>query len=68
MIGRSRGEAAADRRKDELNGYVWHLIHAAPDVAQVSRGRFTARVTSEEVKPTDRLDKQTNTYPHSEHE
>uniref|UniRef100_A0A8D3DXT0 Phosphatidylinositol-4-phosphate 3-kinase n=1 Tax=Scophthalmus maximus TaxID=52904 RepID=A0A8D3DXT0_SCOMX len=36
VIGRSRGEAMADRRKDELNGYVWHLIHAAPEVAQVS--------------------------------
>ncbi|CDQ83110.1 unnamed protein product [Oncorhynchus mykiss] len=24
----------ADRRKDELNGYVWHLVHAAPEVAQ----------------------------------
>lgn len=35
VIGRSRGEAMADRRKDELNGYVWHLIHAAPEVAQV---------------------------------
>lgn len=35
VIGRSRGEATADRRKDELNGYVWHLIHAAPEVAQV---------------------------------
>lgn len=35
LIGRSRGEAMADRRKDELNGYVWHLIHAAPEVAQV---------------------------------
>uniref|UniRef100_A0A8B9RLY1 Phosphatidylinositol-4-phosphate 3-kinase, catalytic subunit type 2 beta n=1 Tax=Astyanax mexicanus TaxID=7994 RepID=A0A8B9RLY1_ASTMX len=34
MIGRSRGEAMADRRKDELNGYVWHLIHASPEVAQ----------------------------------
>ncbi|XP_034021284.1 phosphatidylinositol 4-phosphate 3-kinase C2 domain-containing subunit beta [Thalassophryne amazonica] len=34
MIGRSRGEAMADRRKDELNGYVWHLVHAAPEVAQ----------------------------------
>ncbi|KAK2861561.1 hypothetical protein Q5P01_001094 [Channa striata] len=34
VIGRSRGEATADRRKDELNGYVWHLIHAAPEVAQ----------------------------------
>ncbi|KAM3877697.1 phosphatidylinositol 4-phosphate 3-kinase C2 domain-containing subunit beta [Diretmus argenteus] len=34
VIGRSRGEAMADRRKDELNGYVWHLVHAAPDVAQ----------------------------------
>ncbi|XP_054640906.1 phosphatidylinositol 4-phosphate 3-kinase C2 domain-containing subunit beta isoform X2 [Dunckerocampus dactyliophorus] len=34
VIGRSRGEAVADRRKDELNGYVWHLIHAAPDVSQ----------------------------------
>ncbi|CAB1354049.1 unnamed protein product [Coregonus sp. 'balchen'] len=26
--------AMADRRKDELNGYVWHLVHAAPEVAQ----------------------------------
>ncbi|KAK2915575.1 phosphatidylinositol 4-phosphate 3-kinase C2 domain-containing subunit beta [Channa argus] len=34
VIGRSRGEANADRRKDELNGYVWHLIHAAPEVSQ----------------------------------
>uniref|UniRef100_A0A3Q3WXX0 Uncharacterized protein n=1 Tax=Mola mola TaxID=94237 RepID=A0A3Q3WXX0_MOLML len=34
VIGRSRGEAVADRRKDELNGYVWHLIHAAHEVAQ----------------------------------
>lgn len=34
VIGRSRGEALADRRKDELNGYVWHLIHAAQEVAQ----------------------------------
>ncbi|XP_075952269.1 phosphatidylinositol 4-phosphate 3-kinase C2 domain-containing subunit beta isoform X2 [Anarhichas minor] len=34
VISRSRGEATADRRKDELNGYVWHLIHAAPEVAQ----------------------------------
>lgn len=37
VIGRSRGEVMADRRKDELNGYMWHLIHAGPDVAQVSR-------------------------------
>lgn len=36
VIGRSRGEAAAERRKDELNGYVWHLVHTAQDVAQVS--------------------------------
>ncbi|XP_018614153.1 phosphatidylinositol 4-phosphate 3-kinase C2 domain-containing subunit beta isoform X2 [Scleropages formosus] len=34
VIGRSRGETMADRRKDELNGYVWHLIHAAPEVAE----------------------------------
>ncbi|XP_075869462.1 phosphatidylinositol 4-phosphate 3-kinase C2 domain-containing subunit beta isoform X2 [Nelusetta ayraudi] len=35
LIGRrSRAEATADRRRDELNGYVWHLIHAAPEVAQ----------------------------------
>ncbi|XP_061075129.1 phosphatidylinositol 4-phosphate 3-kinase C2 domain-containing subunit beta [Conger conger] len=34
VIGRSRGEAMAERRKDELNGYVWHLVHAAPEVAQ----------------------------------
>lgn len=38
VIGRSRGEAMADRRKDELNGYVWHLIHAAQEVAQVTFG------------------------------
>lgn len=35
VIGRSRGEAMADRRKDELNAYVWHLIHSANEVAQV---------------------------------
>uniref|UniRef100_A0A672V5B2 Phosphatidylinositol-4-phosphate 3-kinase catalytic subunit type 2 beta n=1 Tax=Strigops habroptila TaxID=2489341 RepID=A0A672V5B2_STRHB len=34
IIGRSRGEAAAERRKEELNGYIWHLIHAAPEVAE----------------------------------
>ncbi|XP_068170480.1 phosphatidylinositol 4-phosphate 3-kinase C2 domain-containing subunit beta isoform X2 [Antennarius striatus] len=34
VIGRSRGEATADRRKDELNGYVWHLLHASPEIAQ----------------------------------
>lgn len=36
VIGRSRGEAMAERRKEELNGYVWHLMHAAPEVAQVT--------------------------------
>ncbi|XP_057243802.1 phosphatidylinositol 4-phosphate 3-kinase C2 domain-containing subunit beta-like [Malurus melanocephalus] len=35
VIGRSRGEAVAERRKEELNGYIWHLIHAAPEVAEV---------------------------------
>ncbi|XP_077582382.1 phosphatidylinositol 4-phosphate 3-kinase C2 domain-containing subunit beta isoform X2 [Stigmatopora nigra] len=30
--GRSRGEAT--RRCDELNGYVWHLVHASEDVAR----------------------------------
>lgn len=35
VLGRSRGEAMADRRKDELNAYVWHLIHSAAEVAQV---------------------------------
>ncbi|NXF13278.1 P3C2B kinase, partial [Smithornis capensis] len=34
VIGRSRGEAGAERRKEELNGYIWHLIHAAPEVAE----------------------------------
>ncbi|XP_072296201.1 phosphatidylinositol 4-phosphate 3-kinase C2 domain-containing subunit beta [Eucyclogobius newberryi] len=34
VIGRSRGEGVADKRKDELNGYVWHLLHAATEVAQ----------------------------------
>lgn len=35
VIGRSRGEAAAERRKEELNGYIWHLIHSAPEVTEV---------------------------------
>uniref|UniRef100_K7GHJ1 Phosphatidylinositol-4-phosphate 3-kinase catalytic subunit type 2 beta n=2 Tax=Pelodiscus sinensis TaxID=13735 RepID=K7GHJ1_PELSI len=34
VISRSRGEAMAERRKDELNGYIWHLIHSAPEVAE----------------------------------
>ncbi|XP_003220456.2 phosphatidylinositol 4-phosphate 3-kinase C2 domain-containing subunit beta isoform X1 [Anolis carolinensis] len=34
VIGRSRGEAVAEKRKEELNGYIWHLIHAAPEVAE----------------------------------
>uniref|UniRef100_A0A5F9CN78 Phosphatidylinositol-4-phosphate 3-kinase catalytic subunit type 2 beta n=1 Tax=Oryctolagus cuniculus TaxID=9986 RepID=A0A5F9CN78_RABIT len=34
VIGRSRGEAVAERRKEELNGYIWHLIHASPEVAE----------------------------------
>lgn len=33
-IGRSRGEAVAERRREELNGYIWHLMHAAPEVAE----------------------------------
>lgn len=36
MIGRSRGEAVAERRREELNRYIWHLTHAAPEVAEVS--------------------------------
>ncbi|EHB10535.1 Phosphatidylinositol-4-phosphate 3-kinase C2 domain-containing beta polypeptide [Heterocephalus glaber] len=34
VISRSRGEAVAERRREELNGYIWHLIHAAPEVAE----------------------------------
>ncbi|XP_013013419.1 phosphatidylinositol 4-phosphate 3-kinase C2 domain-containing subunit beta isoform X2 [Cavia porcellus] len=34
VISRSRGEAAAERRRDELNGYIWHLTHAVPEVAE----------------------------------
>ncbi|MEQ2188940.1 hypothetical protein GOODEAATRI_020057 [Goodea atripinnis] len=49
VIGRSRSEATAERRKDELNGYVWHLTHAAPEVAQlvydrIPRGDLNQRV------------------------
>eukprot|EP00061_Rhincodon_typus_P016402 g44598.t1 len=29
-----RGEAMADRRKEELDGYIWHLIHSPPEVAE----------------------------------
>lgn len=25
----------AERRREELNGYIWHLIHATPEVAEV---------------------------------
>nr|XP_056701617.1 phosphatidylinositol 4-phosphate 3-kinase C2 domain-containing subunit beta [Euleptes europaea] len=34
VIGRSRGEAVAEKRKEELNGYIWNLLHAAPEVAE----------------------------------
>lgn len=45
VIGRSRGEAVAERRKEELNGYIWHLIHAAPEVAEVgTRGGVCGEV------------------------
>ncbi|XP_028303551.1 LOW QUALITY PROTEIN: phosphatidylinositol 4-phosphate 3-kinase C2 domain-containing subunit beta [Gouania willdenowi] len=33
VIGRSRSDAMADRRREELNGYVWHLMHIE-EVAQ----------------------------------
>ncbi|XP_067913537.1 phosphatidylinositol 4-phosphate 3-kinase C2 domain-containing subunit beta isoform X2 [Heterodontus francisci] len=29
-----RGAAMADRRKEELDGYIWHLIHSPPEVAE----------------------------------
>ncbi|XP_069798120.1 phosphatidylinositol 4-phosphate 3-kinase C2 domain-containing subunit beta isoform X2 [Narcine bancroftii] len=29
-----RGVAMADRRKEELDGYIWHLIHSPPEVAE----------------------------------
>ncbi|XP_038675514.1 phosphatidylinositol 4-phosphate 3-kinase C2 domain-containing subunit beta [Scyliorhinus canicula] len=29
-----RGESMADRRKEELDGYIWHLIHSPPEVAE----------------------------------
>lgn len=35
LIGRPRGEAGAERRREELNGYIWHLIRASPEVAEV---------------------------------
>uniref|UniRef100_A0A8C0X0J8 Phosphatidylinositol-4-phosphate 3-kinase n=1 Tax=Castor canadensis TaxID=51338 RepID=A0A8C0X0J8_CASCN len=34
VISRSRGEVVAERRREELNGYIRPLIHAAPEVAQ----------------------------------
>ncbi|KAM9675924.1 LOW QUALITY PROTEIN: phosphatidylinositol 4-phosphate 3-kinase C2 domain-containing subunit beta-like [Dama dama] len=33
VIGRSRG-GGAEWRREELNGYIWHLVHAAPEVAE----------------------------------
>ncbi|XP_045154121.1 phosphatidylinositol 4-phosphate 3-kinase C2 domain-containing subunit beta [Echinops telfairi] len=35
VIGRAWGEAVAERRQEELNGYIWHLIHKTPEVAEV---------------------------------
>lgn len=35
VIGRSRGEAVAERRREELNRYIRHLTHDAPEVAEV---------------------------------
>ncbi|XP_034866136.1 phosphatidylinositol 4-phosphate 3-kinase C2 domain-containing subunit beta isoform X4 [Mirounga angustirostris] len=34
VIGRSRGEAMAERRREELNRYIRHLTHEAPEVAE----------------------------------
>ncbi|KAM8977239.1 phosphatidylinositol 4-phosphate 3-kinase C2 domain-containing subunit beta [Pelodytes ibericus] len=34
LIGCSRGEALAKHRKEHLNAYIWHLVHAAPEVAE----------------------------------
>uniref|UniRef100_A0A452SJN7 Phosphatidylinositol-4-phosphate 3-kinase catalytic subunit type 2 beta n=1 Tax=Ursus americanus TaxID=9643 RepID=A0A452SJN7_URSAM len=34
VIGRSRGEAVAERRREELNRYIRHLTHDAPEVAE----------------------------------
>uniref|UniRef100_G1L2Q4 Phosphatidylinositol-4-phosphate 3-kinase catalytic subunit type 2 beta n=1 Tax=Ailuropoda melanoleuca TaxID=9646 RepID=G1L2Q4_AILME len=34
VIGRSRGEAVAERRREELNRYIWHLTHDAPEGAE----------------------------------
>lgn len=34
VIGRSRGEAVAERRREELNRYIRHLTHEAPEVAE----------------------------------
>uniref|UniRef100_A0AAY4E0J4 Phosphatidylinositol-4-phosphate 3-kinase n=1 Tax=Denticeps clupeoides TaxID=299321 RepID=A0AAY4E0J4_9TELE len=51
VIGRSRGEAMADRRKDELNGYVWHLVHAASEVAQVDHVYIYMHLLSNCRKP-----------------
>ncbi|NXW22700.1 P3C2B kinase, partial [Circaetus pectoralis] len=31
VIGGGRGEAVAERRKEGGGGYIWHLIHAAPE-------------------------------------
>uniref|UniRef100_A0A8C2XAR3 Phosphatidylinositol-4-phosphate 3-kinase catalytic subunit type 2 beta n=1 Tax=Cyclopterus lumpus TaxID=8103 RepID=A0A8C2XAR3_CYCLU len=52
VIGRSRGEAMADRRKDELNGYVWHLIHAAPEVSDLVYTFFHPLPRDERPGPT----------------
>uniref|UniRef100_A0A8C2ANY5 Phosphatidylinositol-4-phosphate 3-kinase, catalytic subunit type 2 beta n=1 Tax=Cyprinus carpio TaxID=7962 RepID=A0A8C2ANY5_CYPCA len=53
VIGRSRGEGLADRRKEELNGYVWHLIHAAQDVAQVTFDTHTLVHTKSSSSSSD---------------
>uniref|UniRef100_UPI00398F8454 phosphatidylinositol 4-phosphate 3-kinase C2 domain-containing subunit beta isoform X2 n=1 Tax=Pristiophorus japonicus TaxID=55135 RepID=UPI00398F8454 len=29
-----RREAMADRRKEDLDGYIWHLVHSPPEVAE----------------------------------
>ncbi|KAK2505892.1 hypothetical protein MC885_013584 [Smutsia gigantea] len=50
-IGRSRGEAVAERRREELSGYIWHLTRAAPEVAEAAGTSLAPKSTDSSWAP-----------------
>ncbi|KAM4795805.1 LOW QUALITY PROTEIN: phosphatidylinositol 4-phosphate 3-kinase C2 domain-containing subunit beta [Rhinophrynus dorsalis] len=57
VIGRSSGGAANERRKEELNRYIWHLIHLPHGVAECDLVyTFFHSFSYDEKNPSNTLD------------